>query len=95
MEVLLRTIRSPCDDDIIQRAFRKIVAKLHCYDSELQKWSVQTIARVAKGVSRLRDYSSEKFIAQLAEIIWRSAMMMKVVWNHDFISNMPPSDRVK
>ncbi|MDP0588812.1 MAG: RAP domain-containing protein [Candidatus Endonucleobacter bathymodioli] len=68
MDVLLRTIRSPYDDDMIQRAFRKIVAKLHCYDTELQKWSVQTIARVAKGVSRLRDYSSEKFIAQLAEI---------------------------
>ncbi|MDP0588806.1 MAG: hypothetical protein QS748_06260 [Candidatus Endonucleobacter bathymodioli] len=68
MDVLLRTLRSPYDDDIIQRAFRKIVAKLHCYDTELQKWSVQTIARVTKGVSHLRDYSSEEFVAQLAKI---------------------------
>ncbi|MDP0588807.1 MAG: hypothetical protein QS748_06265 [Candidatus Endonucleobacter bathymodioli] len=68
MEVLLRALRSSSHDGTIQRAFRKIVATLHRPDTELQKWSVETIARVAKGVSRLRDYSSEKFIAQLTKI---------------------------
>ncbi|MDP0588831.1 MAG: RAP domain-containing protein [Candidatus Endonucleobacter bathymodioli] len=68
MDVLLRTLSSTYQDETIQRAFRKIVATLHLPNTELQKWSVQTIARVAKGVSRFRDYSSEEFIAQLANI---------------------------
>ncbi|MDP0588826.1 MAG: hypothetical protein QS748_06380 [Candidatus Endonucleobacter bathymodioli] len=68
LEVLLRTINSHDDDDLIQKSFRKIIARLNCPDTELRKWSINTLALVAKGVSRVRDYSSELFIARLAKM---------------------------
>ncbi|MDP0588828.1 MAG: hypothetical protein QS748_06390 [Candidatus Endonucleobacter bathymodioli] len=68
MEVLLRTLHSSYDDDLIQRVFRKIVSRLNLPDTELKKWSIKTLACVAKGASRLRDYSSEKFIARLVKM---------------------------
>ncbi|MDP0562866.1 MAG: hypothetical protein QS721_11295 [Candidatus Endonucleobacter sp. (ex Gigantidas childressi)] len=37
-------------------------------NTELQTWKLKTLALVAKGVSRLRDYSSGKFLTRLMEI---------------------------
>ncbi|MDP0588813.1 MAG: hypothetical protein QS748_06305 [Candidatus Endonucleobacter bathymodioli] len=68
LEVLIRTFHKPYHDDLIQRGYRKIVAQLNRPDTALRKWPINTLASVAKGVSNLRDYSSEEFIARLAKI---------------------------
>ncbi|MDP0588832.1 MAG: hypothetical protein QS748_06410 [Candidatus Endonucleobacter bathymodioli] len=66
LEVLLRTLNSPDNDNLTQQSFKKIVAQLNLSDTKLRKWSINTLACVAKGVSRWRDYSSEEFIERLA-----------------------------
>ncbi|MDP0588825.1 MAG: hypothetical protein QS748_06375 [Candidatus Endonucleobacter bathymodioli] len=67
LDIVLRKLDGS-NDYLIQRSLRKIVAKLNLPDTTLREWSINTLARVAKGVSRLRDYSSEEFITRLTKM---------------------------
>ncbi|MDP0562656.1 MAG: hypothetical protein QS721_10180 [Candidatus Endonucleobacter sp. (ex Gigantidas childressi)] len=68
LEILLTTLNNSKQDDVLQQAFSKIVAELNRPKKELRKWSIPTLARVAKGVSNFRNYSSERLLARLAHV---------------------------
>ncbi|MDP0562867.1 MAG: hypothetical protein QS721_11300 [Candidatus Endonucleobacter sp. (ex Gigantidas childressi)] len=65
LAILLRHIDSTHDDIIIQNTLRKIAAVLSHPSTELQSLTSLSMAHLAEGVSRLRDYSSEKLLTLL------------------------------